>query len=226
MKSGREGVVLDDTAHPASGSGPSNVAAVTAPEEESDDEYEQIPARKEKQRRLGSPEQGHPSAGVQPREQPLVSKAPPPLETQTPEVSADSTETQQQEEPADPHATDDDWLRSRTNRLLDLVDPEDLDSGPASNATKGSEDVEMNEADVSPAFEHAMGDAAAASTYEEASKGDALDAIRRTSRLFVRNLPYTATEDDLRETFQRFGSLQEVCHKFYYTGTRRETTAA
>jgi multiple RNA-binding domain-containing protein 1 len=38
-----------------------------------------------------------------------------------------------------------------------------------------------------------------------------LEEISKNGRLFVRNLPYTATEDDLRNHFQPFGSLEEVC---------------
>ena len=34
--------------------------------------------------------------------------------------------------------------------------------------------------------------------------------IRETGRLFIRNLPYTATEDDLRKYFEPYGHLSEV----------------
>nr|XP_043622445.1 multiple RNA-binding domain-containing protein 1 [Erigeron canadensis] len=36
------------------------------------------------------------------------------------------------------------------------------------------------------------------------------DAVLQTGRLFVRNLPYTATEDDLREHFSKFGNVSQV----------------
>ncbi|XP_076939997.1 multiple RNA-binding domain-containing protein 1-like [Bidens hawaiensis] len=36
------------------------------------------------------------------------------------------------------------------------------------------------------------------------------DDVLQTGRLFVRNLPYTATEDDLREHFSKFGNLSQV----------------
>lgn len=38
----------------------------------------------------------------------------------------------------------------------------------------------------------------------------AADLIMDTGRLFIRNLPYTCTEDDLREVFEPFGRLSEV----------------
>ncbi|KAI3824603.1 hypothetical protein L1987_06067 [Smallanthus sonchifolius] len=36
------------------------------------------------------------------------------------------------------------------------------------------------------------------------------DDVLQTGRLFVRNLPYTATEDDLQEHFSKFGSVSQV----------------
>lgn len=36
------------------------------------------------------------------------------------------------------------------------------------------------------------------------------DDVLQTGRLFVRNLPYTATEDDLREHFSKFGSVSQA----------------
>ncbi|KAL5722290.1 hypothetical protein ACHQM5_005828 [Ranunculus cassubicifolius] len=42
------------------------------------------------------------------------------------------------------------------------------------------------------------------------SENDEMELVRKTGRLFIRNLPYTATEDDLRELFQRYGDLSEA----------------
>lgn len=36
------------------------------------------------------------------------------------------------------------------------------------------------------------------------------DDVKKTGRLFVRNLPYTATEDDLREHFSKFGTVSQA----------------
>jgi len=38
----------------------------------------------------------------------------------------------------------------------------------------------------------------------------AISLIEKTSRLFLRNLSYTVTEDDVREHFAKFGTLEEV----------------
>jgi multiple RNA-binding domain-containing protein 1 len=36
------------------------------------------------------------------------------------------------------------------------------------------------------------------------------EMIADTGRLFVKNLPYTCTEEDLRKLFEKFGPLSEV----------------
>ena len=119
-------------------------------------------------------------------------------------------------------ATDDDWLRSRTNRLLDLVDPEDLEAGqasqggqPSSQAIGPAEPAEQDTRNDRDSL-HSSGEVThdrsedAVATSQGPAHEDAASTIARTSRIFVRNLPYSATEDDLRETFEKFGALQEV----------------
>lgn len=41
-------------------------------------------------------------------------------------------------------------------------------------------------------------------------------SVAETGRLFVRNLPYTCTEDELADMFKRFGPLAEVCKSREY----------
>ena len=41
---------------------------------------------------------------------------------------------------------------------------------------------------------------------------DTEEQIKKSGRLFVRNLPYTATEDDLKAHFEKYGVLEEVCY--------------
>lgn len=45
---------------------------------------------------------------------------------------------------------------------------------------------------------------------QEAKETNPVDLIEDTGRLFVRNLPYACTEQDLRETFEKYGPLSEV----------------
>jgi len=218
MKEGREGA-MDDGVRGGLGDGVAAVAATAVPEEESDDEYEQIPARKEKQRR------------IEPPAKPLVSETLPSQLKEAKEVSdmqdkapagdepvesADATKPAV-EQPKEVVAEDDDWLRSRTNRLLDLVDPDDLErppvQGPSTTETdhaQGGDAMEITPDDPPAADDVEMDESAAEATGGEPAKDDSLEAIRRTSRLFVRNLPYSATEDDLRESFEQFGTIEEV----------------
>ncbi|KAI2638504.1 MRD1-like protein [Xylaria nigripes] len=114
---------------------------------------------------------------------------------------------------------DDDWLRSRTNRLLDLADDDDavsvrpqppppqpppdlVDKHSVQSEIPG--DVQMEDMMTS----HEPGDSA---VFKVDSENQAtLDAIRKTARLFCRNLPYDATAEDLRTHFEHFGEVEEV----------------
>lgn len=212
MKSGREGAIADDS-NPAAGADHMlDVGGGAVPEEESDDEYEQIPSRKEKSRRI------EPSLD---KSNQVASKIPPRDEKtdndDTPENTGENKAEQVDSEmtghgPSATGATDDDWLRSRTNRLLDLVDPDDLDSGagPSTVDDTTMQDTENDRVSSHSSDEVTPDAVADVATSKESTTEDAVDAISRTSRLFVRNLPYSATEDDLRETFGQFGALQEV----------------
>ncbi|KIH91879.1 hypothetical protein SPBR_01729 [Sporothrix brasiliensis 5110] len=138
----------------------------------------------------------------------------------------------------DSSATDDDWLRSRTNRLLDLLDPSELPApsqpvaAPAfptafPAATK-KDDEEMPDANnehdnANDDYENpirrlapAAAPAAPAATTAAPTPAPpvvplpAEEQIRKTSRLFVRNLPYDATEAQIQKYFTAFGTVQEI----------------
>lgn len=166
---------------------------------ESDDEYEDLPARSSKQATQGAP--GHVGATTT-----AVADAQPPAPS-VPDVPSTREVAQV---PAD--ATDDDWLRSRTSRLLDLVDPDDpgfsaaaVPSAPA--AAPASEPQEQPRGDEAAEND----DRDEESPGGDVSSGDATEQIAKTSRLFLRNLSYSVTEDDIREHFSKFGPLDEVC---------------
>ncbi|RSM18906.1 hypothetical protein CDV31_002228 [Fusarium ambrosium] len=217
MKTGGEGA-LEDATNANQGDGASAIPAAAVPEEDSDDEYEQIPTRREKQRRIEAPEKVPTSESLAPR--PKETSGPADVEMQTPtdEETAESSETKQTDlEQPTVVAEDDDWLRSRTNRLLDLVDPDDLERTPAqghavkeTSHAEGGDVVNSPQANPSDEDEMTAEEPAVEASGGEPPKDDSLEAIRRTSRLFVRNLPYSATEEDLRGTFEQFGTLEEV----------------
>lgn len=162
-------------------------------EAESDDEYEEIPARKGKRQKEDAQDETMSDAAV---EVPVESQEPTPAEAAT--IAPRNTD-----------ATDDDWLRSRTNRLLDLVDPDDavaMAAKPTSTAPRLEE----------PASEHPPADAAdeavdlAVLEVESPDADDATEQIRQTARVFVRNLPFKATEAELRQHFEKYGVVDEV----------------
>ncbi|TLS29058.1 hypothetical protein PpBr36_00714, partial [Pyricularia pennisetigena] len=172
--------------------------ALVGLENESDDEYEEIPTRPVKRQAVEAKDN---TAAV------VVKAAPaevPPPEAPAPHESTD-TPAQVDVTPA----TDDDWLRSRTNRLLDLIDPDDpkaLQPVPAEEPAPVLEAAP--ETDQPPRDE--MQDEKPKPVPEKIQKDDPVESIRKTSRLFVRNLPYSATEDDLKSVFGAFGPLDEI----------------
>lgn len=117
---------------------------------------------------------------------------------------------------------DKDWIRSRTSRLLGLVDEEDENhattnvrddpdntpdddskASPAQAAQQPTPPLKHNDEDVDE------NDDAPVDTSDEANEVQ-LDQVRNSRRLFLRNLPYTATEGDLLKPFEAFGTIQEV----------------
>lgn len=110
-----------------------------------------------------------------------------------------------------PSQSDADWLRSKTSRLLGLLDEKeeaeqaDMGDGNRNTSTKdGSRDYHPEE--ILP-DQHSIPDEVAMDT----SNIDAnSDLIRTTGRLFVRNLAYSASEADLQPLFSRFGKIEEV----------------
>jgi multiple RNA-binding domain-containing protein 1 len=175
------------------GEPPSKIQAIEIPGAQSDEEYEAVPKR---QRKTTPPKASDIATSTTVQSEAIDTPV-------TTEVALPDTVAA---------ATDDDWLRNRTSRLLDLVDPESIEavgsgkSAPAQDVPE-SKSVEQTLLEKEPLPE---GDVFAAE--EPIDKPDPiLDEISKNGRLFVRNLPYTATEDELRNHFQRFGALEEVC---------------
>lgn len=124
------------------------------------------------------------------------------------------TQTKHLADPAKQVASDEDWIRSRTSRTLDLVDdndalvasaalasPTETNSGPplpkakeTSNAGAQTNEIRTNEAGAGNVY----------------TKQDQENL--HTGRLFVRNLTYKTTEDEIRRLFEShdYGSIEEV----------------
>ncbi|KAL8695107.1 MAG: hypothetical protein Q9218_000385 [Villophora microphyllina] len=110
-------------------------------------------------------------------------------------------------------ATDDDWLRSRTSRLLGLVD-DDVEDLATHKATVDAVEVPQNEVPGVEGFRPRSPSAATEMDNKDVqhAKSEALlpdyesnATAATTDRLFVRNLPYTTTSDDLQQYFESRG---------------------
>ncbi|GAB7351659.1 hypothetical protein MBLNU459_g2260t1 [Dothideomycetes sp. NU459] len=193
---GQEADVLDPTADVGD-------ARVTVPEADSDSEYENVPKKvKGTTQSQTVPFPAKPSTHSHPTEDGTAAQA--------------NEDTELDEEPEDAPAqttaiSDDDWLRSRTSRLLGLA--EDDEAGTP-QVTGDQSDTDAPAPTVAQAIsqedtmtkdmdEHAQ--EASSSSVDEAE-----EKIRTSLRLYLRNLSYKVTEDDLRDTFAVFGNLEEV----------------
>ncbi len=111
--------------------------------------------------------------------------------------------------------SDADYLKSRVRANFSDSDDDDDDvAAEAEEAAESESDSDDDDEDVDAAAEDDDADAEAG-----AADGDArhrgLDAdgsalLSSTGRLFLRNLPYTATEEELREAFAPYGDVAAV----------------
>jgi multiple RNA-binding domain-containing protein 1 len=175
---------------------PTKMQAIEVPEAESDGEYEAVP----KKSRKTSP----PKAIIQMEPIAVSSMIKRPTEDDEAVVA-----------PAAPGGTDDDWLRSRTNRLLDLVDPEELVVHSRVEASANENTVTETAIGEPVTNEEPSIEEEEFEGFEDEKPDPVIEAIKSNGRLFVRNLPYTASEEDLREHFETFGTLDEVCLYFF-----------
>ena len=142
--------------------------------------------------------------------------AQPPEDQEKPEEDVrNAAEATEESIPSGGPVSDADWLRSRTSRLLGLEDDKDESARPPVEDEDGLSSDEVAGNDVqrkdTPKSPEPRGGEHHGQDVDEEGQGDAAEnAARATGRLFLRNLPYDVSEDDLRSRFQSFGSLQEV----------------
>ncbi|KAM3514011.1 hypothetical protein MY11210_002328 [Beauveria gryllotalpidicola] len=217
MGTGRESLVANETAVESSGALAQPDSALV-PDGESDDEYVKVPSRKEKVRKVDHATGETGVAQVIPVRNSTSSRETASIPADgvagaLPGSSAQGSEPAYESADVAMDATDDDWLRSRTNRLLDLVDPDDISHVvPIEKAECDSLAAQEvgNDKETPHSEEDGTHDGQEPLPQQGQDKDSAAEAISRTSRLFVRNLPYSATEDDLREEFEKFGGVDEI----------------
>ena len=115
-------------------------------------------------------------------------------------VQEDPVSEQNAEEPTKTNASasDTDWLRGKTSRLLDLVDETDQDIKTPPYAADPVRDHDPTTIDHG-------GDEVVTPSSDEPQTPYVPNA-----RLFIRNLPFDAQEEGLRDTFSRYGRISEV----------------
>ncbi|KAM0288055.1 hypothetical protein ACHAQH_000123 [Verticillium albo-atrum] len=201
---------------------------------ESDDEYETIPTRPEKKQMKEAPS----------NEQSEIPRPPPqtaPVEDNedmvaSPQVVESTSDAQAASKPMAAAATDDDWLRSRTNRMLDLVaddeeiplpapqkDPreEPVDQPMEDVAAPEDDSQEASSGDSKPQPSEVPAEEAPKAAPAQSDKEVAINTIRQTARLFARNLAFSVSEDDLREHFEQYGEVEEVHIPVAKSGTSK-----
>jgi multiple RNA-binding domain-containing protein 1 len=110
--------------------------------------------------------------------------------------------------------SDADWLRSRTNRVLDLVADDEEPTPDAPMPKVPREQRTLPQSEPEPVEQPVDAELSVAQQLEVPTSTE-VEKIRETGRLYLRNLHYEITEEELREHFSKFGSLEEVRHTFF-----------
>lgn len=112
--------------------------------------------------------------------------------------------------------TDDDWLRSRTNRVLELVEDDEIPLASTAPVAVAQTPAAQPRAPAEPSPVAVEAQPKPQPSAEEqadtTAAPDEEDKIRETGRLYLRNLHYEVTEDEIREQFSKHGALEEVSH--------------
>lgn len=132
-------------------------------------------------------------------------------------------EVEERQDEAQVMQSDADWLRSRTSRLLGLLDDDEEDRYKQNDESASDESAskcliqQTSDNEPQQAGEIASNEAPSSENQQDDVTPVNADekAIRKSKRLFLRNLPYSVTEDDLREQFEPFDGLEEVRYTLY-----------
>jgi multiple RNA-binding domain-containing protein 1 len=102
--------------------------------------------------------------------------------------------------------SDKDWLRSKAGTLLE----DNEEEGLGIDLEQAVESKEPPGTDYPPPGEELEIIEEPVEEDEDKNSNDTVEKIKRHGRLYLRNLPFTATEEDLRDKFGAFGELEEV----------------
>ncbi|KAL4989503.1 hypothetical protein BDW68DRAFT_156435 [Aspergillus falconensis] len=107
--------------------------------------------------------------------------------------------------------SDSDWLRSKTSRLLGLLDEDEQETfAPPVPVTSHTPVTQPNveQPGAESPEKPSVDDLAKAPTAAEVDTN--IENIRISARLFIRNLSYETTELDLEPVFSPFGKIEEI----------------
>ncbi|KAG9704807.1 RNA-binding domain-containing protein, partial [Aureobasidium melanogenum] len=172
---------------------------VVVPEADSDSEYENVPKKQKSAAPAVKPPPVTPTTDAMEVEQPAAMQM---------EQVDESTEPVKEQDTA---MNDDDWMRSRTSRLLGLADDDEEEE--AATTTRPSHTVAASPTpEPVPQPEPAANDEEFEGFEDEPAPptDEVEEKVRASQRLYLRNLSYATQEDDLRSAFTEFGNLEEV----------------
>lgn len=185
---------------------------VLVKENESDEEYEKVPKKIKPQEWA--------SEAVKPESQVAPDTLNAPLDEDSNE-SAPVEATAEANGERNLAVSDSDWARSRTSRLLGLLDddeeeaiaqqpdqnmsePSDDDAEPVKGAARDQATEEAESSMLTPPSETEP------DSHSKPVVETETEAVRSSMRLFIRNLPYDVKEADLEAEFAPFADLEEV----------------
>ncbi|RKF78356.1 Multiple RNA-binding domain-containing protein 1 [Golovinomyces cichoracearum] len=107
--------------------------------------------------------------------------------------------------------TDEEWLRGRTNRLLDLVEPEYAIEKVSKVEPQPDTESKLT-VTVPTSSQNEEREASISAQEPISNRENSTDSefLKKSARLFVRNLPYSATEEDLQNHFSSFAIPEEI----------------
>lgn len=95
---------------------------------------------------------------------------------------------------------DNDWLRGKTSRTLDLEDPQEAAIARPRPIVEDDDEMQMEE----------QPEKSVSQDLQTAGVSPPIRTAVPNARLFLRNLDFDLTEQDLRSKFSEFGKVQEV----------------
>lgn len=189
---------------------PENGKRTQVEEGQSDEEYEDVPKKTKRPKQPSESLNGVPQQTQEVQESLSENDAnePKPVNPETP------LENQ-------PPASDSDWARSRTSRLLGLLDDNEEEEAAANRleaaVSKDSDDDSKPEKGISKVQDAKDVEISIPTPPSDVPDdthiplADAnVDQVRASMRLFVRNLPYHVKAEDLETEFEAFGNLEGV----------------